>query len=274
MPELPEVETVIKNLNHKIKLPTTVREWVFWRKDLRFDLPIEGLRQLEHSKLLSISRRAKFIQFEFANHIVVSHLGMTGQWRFHTGALKALDLLKHDHLGLEYAPNEWLIYNDPRRFGFVELVLKHNISKYFENYGVEPFNLKLRSSDLTSIFKSLKSPIKSALMNQKFIVGVGNIYAAEALFHAKIRPDRPCSKISKAEYLQLWLQTEKVISKAIRQGGSTILNYRNSNNEEGSFQKKLFVYGRDGELCLRCETVLKNKVISGRASSYCPTCQK
>lgn len=275
MPELPEVENVVRNLNDKISLPTPVKEWIFWRKNLRYDLPIKQLRQISAQKLLKIERRAKYIMFEFEQDIVLSHLGMTGQWRFHYGLLSSqLAFKKHDHVAFCYGDQSWLIYQDPRRFGYIELIKKHNILDYFGNYGREPFQLMGQKKELIEIFKSLKTSIKAALMNQKYIVGVGNIYAAEALYMAGIRPQRACQSLSIKEYHRLLVATEKVIAKAISMGGSTILSYRNSNNEEGGFQKKHFVYGKEGQLCLKCHDRIKNIVIAGRASCYCPTCQK
>jgi len=275
MPELPEVENVVRNLNDKIPLPTNIKNWIFWRKNLRYDLPISQLRKLTAQKLLKIERRAKYIVFEFERDIVLSHLGMTGQWRFHQGSVAPnLALQKHDHVAFCYGGDHWLIYQDPRRFGYIELIKKHNILNYFEKYGLEPFDLNQYKQELIKTFRKLKTPIKAALMNQKYIVGVGNIYAAEALYMAGIRPQRSCHSLTAKDYDRLFLATEKVIEQAIEMGGSTILNYRNSNNEEGGFQKKHFVYGKEGQLCVKCHDRIKNIVITGRASCYCPTCQK
>ena len=277
MPELPEVETVCKNLDQIIQpksMPAKkILAWKFWRKDLRFALPIKDLEKLKSEKFCQIFRRAKYIVFEFENSLMISHLGMTGSWSTYFGDLHFYPKQKHDHVAFEFFKDQWLVYNDPRRFGFIHHVESKNKTKYFINYGLEPIDITVDLNSINCALKKLNTNIKSALMNQKYVVGVGNIYACEALFRAKIFPLKKCSKLKDAEYRKLWVEVRAVLNEAILAGGSTIKDYKNANNEAGSFQKKFFVYGRDNENCVHCRAKILKIVISGRATFYCKHCQ-
>jgi formamidopyrimidine-DNA glycosylase len=223
MPELPEVETVCRNLNEIIAKNSKILAWQFWRKDLRFSLPIKQLETLKSEKLRRIYRRAKYIVFEFDSSAMISHLGMTGQWSNYSGEFKKYDKKKHDHVGFEFSKNQWLIYNDPRRFGFIHFVKNADRPKYFFNVGLEPLDINTDLNSLNPTFKKLKTNIKAALMNQKYVVGVGNIYASEVLFRSKINPLKICSKVTLVQYEKLWTEVCAVLSEAINSGGSTIL---------------------------------------------------
>ncbi len=273
MPELPEVETVCRNLKEIMPAKSKILSWQFWRKDLRFPLPIKQLETLKSEKFQKIHRRAKYIVFEFEDSLMISHLGMTGQWSAYSGEFKKYVMKKHDHVGFEFSKNKWLIYNDPRRFGFIHFVKQSEKLKYFANTGVEPLGLNTDLNILNPTLKKLKTNIKSALMNQKYVVGVGNIYASEALFRSKINPLKMCSKVTNSQYEKLWIEVRAVLTEAINSGGSTILNYKNSKNEAGGFQNKLFVYGLDGQRCKICSGKILNIKISGRATYYCKKCQ-
>lgn len=279
MPELPEVETVCKNLNQIIPVKSKILNWKFWRKDLRFQIPIKDLEKSKSEKLQNICRRAKYIVFEFENHLMISHLGMTGQWRLENVDIQKFKTEKHDHVGFEFQKNHWLIYNDPRRFGFIHFVKINDQLNYFSKMGIEPVDLKIDLNILTPVFKKIKTNIKSALMNQKYIVGVGNIYASEALFLAGILPTKPCSKVTEVQYQKIWMHTRAILIQAIESGGSTIKNYKNTNNEPGQFQNQLFVYGKEDQSCSVCRannlvTRIKNIKIQGRSTFYCRICQK
>lgn len=279
MPELPEVETVCRNLNAIIPKKSQIQTWKFWRKDLRFPLPIKNLEKLKSEEICQIYRRAKYIVFQFEDHLMISHLGMTGQWRPFYGQLGDLEKQTHDHVGFEFSKNQWLIYNDPRRFGFIHCVELKDFSKYFMNVGLEPIDLTVDLNSITPTLQKLKSNIKSALMNQKYVVGVGNIYASESLFRAGISPLKPCEKVTLDQYQKLWVEVSAVLNEAIKAGGSTIKDYKNSNDESGQFQERFLVYGKENQQCPKCRVKnLKNKIfniqISGRASYYCRSCQK
>ncbi|MBC7742205.1 MAG: bifunctional DNA-formamidopyrimidine glycosylase/DNA-(apurinic or apyrimidinic site) lyase [Bdellovibrionaceae bacterium] len=271
MPELPEVEIVCRNLNTILKPPFNIKSWIFFRRDLRFKIPKRALQQIIAVPIFAIKRRAKFILFESETGFFISHLGMTGAWRS-----EAKDWIrrKHDHVAFEYAPGQFLIYEDPRRFGFIEFIKKSEIEKRFKDFGAEPLASHTDFEVLTALFKKLQAPIKTALMNQKFLVGVGNIYASEILFRAGVSPLKKCSKVTRAQFQKIWHWTQFILKDAIEKGGSTINNYRNSYGETGSYQSKFFVYDLAGETCKNCNSKIKQIMQSGRSTFWCPRCQK
>lgn len=277
MPELPEVTIVTENLKDIVdhKKLTAIK---LWRKDVRFPIPEKTLQKIisGESKVLKIYRRAKFIVIEFAGFLIISHLGMTGAWSSFKGDLEKYTPKKHDHLALRFGQRLWLIYSDPRRFGFVHAITKHDFAHYFSSYGFEP--LDMTAKDIEKLFlkaKKSKTPVKSFIMNQKNIVGVGNIYACEALFLAKISPFRWTSKIKKESFFRLISEIQKNLKQAILQGGSSIKNYRNVNEEEGDFQKSHQVYGKENQKCPRCKTgTIRRSVQAGRSTFFCSACQR
>jgi formamidopyrimidine-DNA glycosylase len=276
MPELPEVEIVVRNLKSKVEGHKLTGVHL-WRKDIRFPIPEKTIKSIivTDNKVLEIRRRAKFIVIEFAEHFIISHLGMTGSWSVHHGDHGKYAPQKHDHLGLQFNGNLWLIYNDPRRFGFVHALKKNDFAKYFDNYGFEPLEMKAAEIDeLYSVAQKSKSPVKTFIMNQKNLVGVGNIYACEALFAAGISPLKETSKIKKESFLRLIEEIKSSLKKAILQGGSSIKNYRNVDLEEGSFQKSHLVYGKENQKCPCCKNLIKRKVQAGRSTFFCSTCQR
>lgn len=281
MPELPEVEIVVRNLND-IVIGKKLIATKLWRKDIRFPLPAKIFQKVIEgkNKLLNIHRRAKFIVIEFADYLIISHLGMTGSWNTHKGVLSQYSPKKHDHLAFGFSDKKhkelWLIYNDPRRFGFVHAIRKQDFATYFSDYGVEPLEMtETQIEDLYKIAKHSKSPVKSFIMNQKNIVGVGNIYACEALFLAEINPFKISSKVKKESFLKLIAAIKKNLKQAISKGGSSIKNYRNVNEEEGSFQKSHLVYGKEKQKCSRCKTgIIQRKVQAGRSTFFCSACQR
>ncbi|MGZ3692505.1 MAG: bifunctional DNA-formamidopyrimidine glycosylase/DNA-(apurinic or apyrimidinic site) lyase [Pseudobdellovibrio sp.] len=271
MPELPEVEIVCRNLAEMIPNGRKITDWKFYRKDLRFVIPQKQLRQLIGLPLQSIRRRAKYILFDFSDFVLISHLGMTGAWRKEAPGWKKE---KHDHLSFVIDSGPVFVFSDPRRFGFIEVVKKTQLQKRFEHIGVEPLDPDTDWEVLTSDFLNLKSPIKSSLMDQKRVVGIGNIYASEILFSAQVSPLRMSGKVTKKEYGLIWKQTKKVLAKAISKGGSTIENYKNSYGEKGDFQSEFKVYGRENEKCHVCGSMIKQKVMAGRSTFWCPGCQE
>lgn len=270
MPELPEVEIVVRNLNEMMGPSATVQEWIFYRANLRMTLPKAKLNKLAGQQILSIRRRAKFILFELSNHVVVSHLGMTGAWREEKPDWKRL---KHDHVVLVLQPDRFFVYSDPRRFGFIEVWPREELANRFADYGVEPLAADTDFKLLTEQLRKLEAPIKTALMNQKLVVGIGNIYASEILFAAGVSPLKKCSKVNPEKYNLIWKMAQKILNRSIQKGGSTIENYRNSKGEQGAFQNEFSVYGRDKEPCLICHTAIKQKVMAGRSTYWCPKCQ-
>lgn len=271
MPELPEVEIVCRNLSEMLKKGDKIKNWIFFREDLRYKIPQMQLRKIISIPLVKIERRAKYILFNFGEYTVISHLGMTGAWRQENSNWV---LKKHDHLAMELSKNRCLVYEDPRRFGFVEVIRSKNSISRFKELGVEPLDLKTNFQGLTEKFKLLKSPIKVAIMNQKLLVGVGNIYASEVLFRAGVNPGKLCPKVSDHQYQSIWREVVVVLNEAITCGGSTIENYHNSFGEMGNFQKIFSVYGRKDKRCFKCHTTIKTIVQAGRTTFWCPSCQK
>jgi formamidopyrimidine-DNA glycosylase len=270
MPELPEVEIVKRNLEQILKPPFHIQRWNFYRPDLRFKIPKKKLEQLIGQPVLSVQRRAKYILFEFEKTILISHLGMTGNWR---AEKLHWPVRKHDHLAFQFSQDLFLVYEDPRRVGFVEVCLKKDLAKRFQNVGFEPLDENLDFTEVSRSFKKLKSPIKTALMNQKLVVGIGNIYASEILFKAKISPLKLCSRLNPQQYFEIWKWAKVILSEAINKGGSTIENYRDSLGNEGSYQNFFSVYGREGEACPVCSSKIKSCVQAGRTTFWCSTCQ-
>ncbi len=271
MPELPEVEIVVRNLQKILSPPFFIKDWVFFRKNLRFVIPKNKLRQLMYQKILSVSRRAKYLLFETDTKFIILHLGMTGSWRLEKSNWSKRT---HDHVAFEFGSNQFLVYEDARRFGFIEVCAKNKIEKRFQHVGVEPLAESFNQAFISRSFKKLNSPIKNALMNQKFVVGIGNIYASEILFRAQVSPLKNCSRITLKQYAKIWECTKTILQNAIEQGGSTVDNYKNSFGESGNFQNLLRVYGREGEFCFVCGTEIKSKFLAGRNTFWCPACQK
>ena len=176
------------------------------------------------------------------------------------------EILKHTHAILKLASGRELRFVDPRRFG------RLSVARGFEAAGIEP--LEADFDPFFALFRGRKTPIKSALLNQKLLRGVGNIYADESLFRAGIRPRRSASSITRSQWAKLLASVKEVLQEAIAQGGSSISDYVDADGEEGFFQLRHRVYGREGEPCLVCKTPVKRIVIAGRSSHYCPKCQK
>jgi formamidopyrimidine-DNA glycosylase len=271
MPELPEVENVMLSLQG-----LGAQGQCFAKVDLRAPKLRTALNKnlkikLPGQSILNLTRRAKFLLFETEKFFVVSHLGMTGWWR----PLARGGLIKHDHVVFRFQSGLELVYNDPRRFGLLELVEKAKIGRHawLKNLGPEPFDHKFTGNYLFEATRGLAAPIKTVIMDQKRVVGVGNIYASEALFLAKIKPSRPAGKLKRDEAAALVGAIQAVLTKAIAAGGSTIRDYQNSNGESGSFQNQFVVYDRAGEPCVTCSAPLKSKFIGQRNTYWCPKCQ-
>lgn len=271
MPELPEVEIVCRNLSTMICKNEKIISWVFFRSDLRFKIPKAGLHKICGLSLIKIERRAKYILFYFGDSILISHLGMTGEWRQEGSGWEPQ---KHDHLAFEISQNRFFVYKDPRRFGFIEVIKSRNLLERFKFLGVEPLDKKTDFKQLTLSFKKLKSPIKTALLEQKLLVGIGNIYASEILFRAGVNPLQLCFKLKNQYYDKIWIEAVCVLNEAINKGGSTIENYRNSFGNKGNFQESFFVYGRNKMACFKCHISIKSIVQAGRSTFWCPNCQK
>jgi formamidopyrimidine-DNA glycosylase len=272
MPELPEVEIVRRNISELLLSGNSIKSWTFNRADLRFPIPKKQLSRLIGQKISQVQRRAKYLLFHVEEQVILSHLGMTGQWRAEEDQTWIAQ--KHDHVVLSLSSGKSLVFHDPRRFGFIEVLPAEMLTSRFSALGPEPLDKDMDPGRLTDTFLQLKSPVKTALMNQRYLVGVGNIYAAEALFRAGIHPLKKCSQIKPADYALLWREVRLILEEAIKSGGSSIENYRNTYSQSGQYQERLQVYGRTGEPCVKCHSLIINTFLAGRNTFWCPSCQK
>lgn len=278
MPELPEVELVKRQLVDSLELPQMILKIEFSKFDLRNPMPRQQKHLIENQMIVSLGRRAKYILFKLrSGDTLVTHLGMTGSWRFAShGEIPR----KHDHVVICLGPKKGsesvmkLIYNDPRRFGFFEFCEKKRQSDLLKNLGPEPLDPEFSGQQLFAKIKSIASPIKSVIMNSRVVVGVGNIYASEALFRAKISPFRRASKIKIKQSEKLVQAIKEVLNLSLESGGSSIDNYKHVSGKSGEFQNLHQVYNREGLGCKACAGIIKKKVLTGRSTFWCPRCQK
>ena len=271
MPELPEVEAVKNGLNLRIK-NTAIKKVKVHNKNLRWPVAPGFSRAVTKAGgIVEVSRRAKYLVFDLGEGCIVNHLGMTGIWKMKP---TAYSLEKHDHVELICEDGLRLIYNDPRRFGMMNFYKDPEDFFKHKEFGPEPLSRSFNGNSLFSVLQSKSAPVKNVIMNQKIVLGIGNIYACEALFLSGIHPSRPSSKVSKAEASLLVKNSKKVLRQAIKAGGSSIKDFRTAGGESGYFQKKFFVYGREGQKCYVCKKeVIKNLKLAGRSSFYCSKCQ-
>jgi formamidopyrimidine-DNA glycosylase len=272
MPELPEVEVIknqlTQNLLQKENSAPRIIKFDFYRKDLRYPIPIKKIRSLEGATLLRIDRRAKYLLFQTDAGAFLSHLGMSGNW-----CLQKENLKTHDHVRIQFSNGLNLVYSDPRRFGSLEFWDAATEKKRFSHLGYEPFDEKLTAEVLQKLLKNKKVPIKAALMQQEILVGVGNIYASEALFAAKVHPLLSCQKLKLSQAEKILESIRLVLGRAIKSGGSSISDFKNLDQQSGYFQNQHAVYGRAGLQCTLCESKIKMKVVAGRSTFWCPHCQ-
>lgn len=293
MPELPEVETIARGLAKRVTGDVIDSVWIGTKPEPLKSSAREIARVLEGSVIAGVGRVGKHIVFDLeratdaartplqpkqsskmkaaakkvgpadAKAQWIVHLGMTGRMLVSD---PVEELAKHTHLVASLKSGRELRFVDPRRLG------RLSVAQGFEPGGREPLEIPLQ--DFIGLFRGRKTPIKSALLNQKLLRGVGNIYADESLFRAGIRPKRKASSLSKDDLSRLHPAVQEVLREAIALGGSTVSDYVDSDGEEGFFQLQHRVYSREGEPCLVCKAPIKRVVIGGRSSHYCPECQK
>jgi formamidopyrimidine-DNA glycosylase len=276
MPELPEVESLRRILSRSAVGRTIVSARIGKLPLRRRVVPDFGA-QITGRTIERISRRAKYLMFELSGDaIILAHLGMSGSITHRHSDFDAREFdAKHDHLEFALDDATRLVYNDPRRFGMVRLVARDELTVIAElkDIGPEPLSADFDTDYLAAQARGKKVAVKNLIMDQRIVAGVGNIYASEILFHAKVRPTRRAGRVKRAE-LELIVQfTSKVLRAAIGSGGTTFRSYRDSRGKPGAFSKRLMVYGREGEPCYVCGTAIRNIVLGQRASFYCPTCQ-
>jgi formamidopyrimidine-DNA glycosylase len=267
MPELPEVETIARGLDKRVAGDVIESVWIGSKPEPLKSPAKEIAKVLEGARISKVKRVGKHIVVDLAKSGQwVVHLGMTGQMLV---ATPESELAKHTHLVAKLSSGRELRFVDPRRFGRLSV---HKPENAFAARGGEP--LGVSEEEFIDLFKGRKTPIKSALLNQRLLSGVGNIYADEALFRAGIRPRRRANTVTRDQLRKLYKAMREVLEEAIRAGGSSVSDYVDADGEQGFFQLQHRVYMRTGEPCFTCKTPIKRVVIAGRSSHYCPRCQK
>ncbi|MBQ1522318.1 MAG: bifunctional DNA-formamidopyrimidine glycosylase/DNA-(apurinic or apyrimidinic site) lyase [Erysipelotrichaceae bacterium] len=269
MPELPEVETVVRTLEHKINKRIIKEVNVLWKKLIEYPDPDSFSALLKDQQFVSFSRRGKFLIFELTDFIMVAHLRMEGKFYVYP---EHTEPLKHTHIVFVLDEGE-LHYNDVRKFGRFDLYRKDEPLECLESLGYEPFDERLNGSLLKEYCRRKKMPIKTQLLDQGMIAGIGNIYANEICFDVKLNPQHPACYISEVKWDEIIESTRKILAEAIQAGGTTIRSYTSSLGVTGMFQQNLHVHSRNNELC-ECGTIIKKIFVNGRGTYYCPNCQK
>ena len=272
MPELPEVQTIADGIEPYLLNKKIIKCNVYVDK-LRWKLQKNLSKNLIGCKVLNVSRRAKYIIISGSEFYLTIHLGMTGTLRI---ANKKDLKQKHDHFEIYLSSNLILRFNDPRKFGMIFFSKESPITsnRLLSELGVEPLEKKFNEKYLYSISRSRNIAVKSLLMNAKIVVGIGNIYASEALFLAKIKPQKVSKKLTKEDCKVLVTSIKKVLKKAIKKGGSSINDYINVDGKKGYFQYDFKVYGRTNMPCHICQNDILQIKINQRSSFYCKNCQK
>jgi len=293
MPELPEVETVRLGLA-PIMEGAVIEKVELRRPDLRVPFPPRFARRLTGRKIVALGRRAKYLLADLDDgNVLIMHLGMSGSFRIEADGASAMpgstyyarpQRRTHDHVVFHLSSDVRIVFNDPRRFGLMDLVARREVddSKHFRGIGIEPLGNQLDGSLLAKLFAGRAAPLKAALMDQRLIAGLGNIYACEALWRAHLSPERAAGSIvtktgkPKAAAGRLAAAIREVLIDAIAAGGSSLRDHRRVDGELGDFQHDFAVYDREGEPCRTpgCRGIVRRKVQSGRSTFYCAICQR
>lgn len=273
MPELPEVETLKCYLEKHI-LHKRIDNIILRRKNLRYTIFQKLDSQTKGALIISINRLAKYLVINLDNKTsLVIHLGMSGRF-----TVKDKDYIpvKHDHIIITLSDKSQLIFNDARRFGMLYFCKTFELGKqkFLVNLGPDPLSEQFNATYLYNNLSTKKIPIKNAIMNNKIIVGVGNIYASESLFCAKINPWLASNKLTFNQIEKLVYSIKQVLLEAIKAGGTTLRDFVNGDNMPGYFKQKLQIYGRSNQKCYNCRSVINKIKQAGRTTFFCPSCQK
>ncbi len=281
MPELPEVETVRRGLSPAMQ-GKRIERLVVNRSDLRFPFPERFRERVEGAQIIHMGRRAKFLVSELStDEALIMHLGMSG--RFTVNSQRTADFHHapgtnpaHDHVVFHMESGATVTYNDPRRFGFMELWPLADLDLYprVMHLGPEPLSNGFSSAYLNEVLSGKAAPIKAALLDQAIIAGLGNIYVCEALFRSGISPRRKAASVVGKRAERLAPAINEVIAAAIAAGGSSISDFASASGELGYFQKQFHVYDREGKPCDTCGSAIQRIVQSGRSTFFCSTCQR
>ena len=287
MPELPEVEIVRQSLSKKIK-GKVIKKVLVKNRNLRFKINLRFKKHLNKKKIKRVDRFSKHLILKFEDNTgFIIHLGMTGTIHlcniknknsftntsfYHSPNLPNI----HNHVEIQFSKIRF-IYNDPRRFGYFSIFNNPiELKKKFSHFGPEPFSSSFNLNYICKYFKKKEKNIKNFLLDQKFVSGIGNIYASEILFKCKINPNKKAKNLTKDDCKKIFKYSKLVLKKAIKKGGSSIRDFQNINGEVGNFQKNFNVYQRENLICLKskCNGIIKKKIISNRSSFFCSYCQK
>lgn len=270
MPELPEVETIARGLAKRVTGDAIESVWIGEKPEPLKSPAKQIAAALHQARIAGVRRVGKHIVFDLsrlrkrsAQSQFIVHLGMTGKLLV---VPADAEVERHTHAIVRLASGRELRFVDPRRFGRLA------VAERFDGTGAEPLDIGFEL--FTGLFRGRRTPIKNALLNQKLLRGVGNIYADESLFRAGLRPRRRAARLTRDDLRRLYDALQQVLNQAIAAGGSSISNYVDSEGDPGSFQFEHRVYGREGEPCSVCEAPIKRVVLAGRSAHYCPKCQK
>jgi formamidopyrimidine-DNA glycosylase len=269
MPELPEVETTRRGIEPHC-LERRVTRVVVRDSRLRWPVPADLPLRLRGQRIGAVRRRAKYLLLDTGNGTLLIHLGMSGSLRV---VPRDAAPARHDHVDLQLESGRALRFNDPRRFGCMLWLQPGELHPLLARLGPEPLSEDFDGEHLHRLSRGRRGAVKQFIMDGQVVVGVGNIYANEALFHAGIRPDRAAGRISRQRYERLSDEIKQVLTYAIARGGTTLRDFVGGDGKPGYFARELFAYGRGGEPCKRCGTALREKRLNQRNTVYCIVCQ-
>ncbi|HLR08378.1 MAG TPA: DNA-formamidopyrimidine glycosylase [Bacillota bacterium] len=274
MPELPEVETIKNTLKHRVLDKTIESVNVYWPNIIKLPADIDQFKQLLKGQTIQgINRKGKFLLYRLTDYVLVSHLRMEGKYSLH----KAGDAIeKHTHVIFRFTDGTELRYKDVRKFGTMHVFKKGEELRHkpLNQLGPDPFTESFTPDYLFSKLKRTKRVIKTALLDQTIVAGLGNIYVDETLFKARIHPLTQSNHLTKKDVNKIYEETRTTLNRAIEQGGTTIRSYVNSQGEIGMFQQELFVYGQVDKPCKHCGELITKMKVGGRGTHICPNCQK
>ena len=276
MPELPEVETVRRGLEVAM-VGRRINQVVVRRSDLRRPLPENFSDMLTGRKITQLDRRAKYLLIHLdSGNVVLVHLGMSGRMVIEQGTKVEVPARKHEHIAFSVGNGTVVRFSDPRRFGLMDLSNEEKLSNHplLKSIGPEPLGEEFNASSLMANLKGRKTPIKTALLDQRIVAGLGNIYVCESLFMAGVSPRRITQNISTLRADRLVSAIKQVLRAAINAGGSTLRDHVTPTGEMGYFQYKFKVYGREGKACKTCMKPVKRIVQAGRSTFFCASCQR
>jgi len=273
MPEKPEVITVAKKLSLRLIGKKIVSVKVLWKNIPEKITPEEFENKLKNEEILEITTRGKWLVFHLTDYLLLVHLRMEGKFFFRE---KGEAIRKHEHVIFTLDSNEELRFSDVRKFGKMRIIPKENPEQYepFLSLGLEPWDKSLTPDYLLEHYKKKILPIKTTLLDQSIITGIGNIYADEILFLSKLNPETPTRNLTKRDCRNIIENTKIVLDKAIQEGGTTIRSYTSEEGVTGLFQNHLYVHMQEKQACKKCGSTIIRIKIGGRSSYYCPKCQK